>query len=59
MKYIYIYIYMYIYIGIIIKRDENVISYEKAVQYASLISDLWSVTRKVVSRDLKNPDVKI
>jgi hypothetical protein len=37
------------------------LKYEKAVQYAALFSDLWSLSRKVVQKDLRtlNPDMKI
>lgn len=43
--------------GIPIKKSPN-ITPEKALHKASLVQDLWNVTRKVVVNDLKSPDVE-
>lgn len=39
------------------KRHEKTISHEKAVHIAALVSDLWNVSKKVIQRDLKAPEV--
>jgi len=40
-----------------LKRHEKTISHEKAVHIAALVSDLWNVSKKVIQRDLKTPEV--
>lgn len=43
--------------GIPLKRSEKTISLEKSIHMASLISDLWNVSKKYIQRELRNPDV--
>ena len=43
--------------GIPLRKSDKTISNEKAVQYAALVSDLWTVSKKIVQKDLKNPEV--
>jgi hypothetical protein len=44
-------------LGIPIKRWEKKISSEQSIHYASLFSDFWVVTKKVIQREIKNNDV--
>ena len=42
--------------GIPIKRSPG-ITPEKSLHIAALVQDLWNVTKKVITNDLKTPDV--
>mmetsp|Transcript_70233 Transcript_70233/g.81880 ORF Transcript_70233/g.81880 Transcript_70233/m.81880 type:complete len:124 (+) Transcript_70233:53-424(+) len=42
--------------GIPIKRDAKNISYEKSVQYAALLTDLWNTTKRDIQATSKNAD---
>ena len=44
-------------LGIPIKRDAKNITYEKSVQYAALITDLWNTTKRDIQNTSRNADV--
>lgn len=39
------------------KRQGTGITPEKALHMAALVQDLWNVSKKVITNDLKSPDV--